>query len=290
MVALFALASVTIWAYAAAPDMDGAIVAIATPDSTPSPTIAVTPAPTPGAPLALRPLPTPQSSPVRGPVDVYLAVDPEAVFARQLTKVWCAPAGLQIVLAILGHEDTSDGLQSEIALRISEWQTWDDNHGVGWGPTSIVKALAAYGAVGYEERVYDTREDALRAATVALLETESPVVLLAWRGAHVWVMTGYRADADPRVFPDASITGTYILDPWYPRNSSIWGPSDPPGTFQDSAEMVRNFLPIKRPEGRYLTRDGRFVVLIPTVGPAHDTALPAVAGGSVLGVAPFGLR
>ena len=54
-------------------------------------------------------------------------------------------------------------------------------------------------------------------------------------------------------------------DPWYPWVSSIWGPSDPPGTFQNQSEMERNFLPWKRPEGHYPDRDGKFIVLIPTV-------------------------
>jgi hypothetical protein len=78
-------------------------------------------------------------------------------------------------------------------------------------------------------------------------------------------MTGFRADADPALFDRVHINGTYILDPWYPDISSIWGPSDPPGTFQDDAEMTRNFLPWKRPEGAYPDRDGRFVVVVPTV-------------------------
>jgi hypothetical protein len=105
----------------------------------------------------------------------------------------------------------------------------------------------------------------LRGAAEAILKTNSPALLLAWRGAHTWVMTGFRADADPRQFDDARIIGTYIDDPWYPWVSSIWGPSDKPGTFQDAAEMKRNFLPWKRPEGHYPGRDGNFIVLIPTV-------------------------
>jgi hypothetical protein len=47
--------------------------------------------------------------------------------------------------------------------------------------------------------------------------------------------------------------------------SSIWGASDPPGTFQNLAEMKRNFLPWKRPEGKYPDRDGKFIVLVPTL-------------------------
>ena len=111
---------------------------------------------------------------------------------------------------------------------------------------------------------------AMRDAALAIDATQSPAILLAWSGAHTWVMTGYRADADPNVFPDAVIEGTYVLDPWYPWNSSIWGQSDPPGTFQDLAEMKRNFLPWERPEGKYADRDGKFIVLVPT--------LPAPAG------------
>jgi hypothetical protein len=88
-------------------------------------------------------------------------------------------------------------------------------------------------------------------------------VLLAWRGAHAWVMTGFRANADPAIFADAAVEGAFILDPWYPRVSRIWGPSDPPNTFQDAKEMVRNYLPWKRPEGAYPGRDGRFLYLAP---------------------------
>ena len=169
-----------------------------------------------------------------------------------------------MTLAVLGLGDTSTAFQRTIAGRVHEWESWADSHNGDWGPAAMVQALAAYGATGYQVRAYDTRADALRDAAVAISTTEEPAILLAWRGAHTWVMTGYRADADPRYFPDATVSGAYILDPWFPTVSSIWGASDPPGTFQDAAEMVRNFLPWKRPEGKYPGRDGRFIVLIPT--------------------------
>jgi hypothetical protein len=106
---------------------------------------------------------------------------------------------------------------------------------------------------------------ALRDPAIAPSKTKAPVILIAWRGAHTWVMTGYRADADPTVFRNAKITGTYIYDPWYPRVSPIWGPSDKPGTFQNTAEMERNFLRWARPEGNYAERDGKFIAVVPTV-------------------------
>ena len=230
---------------------------------TPRPTLAPTPSPTPLPPGA-TPGPT-VAPPVRTAMDVSILEDPKAVFAHEIRKDWCAPAGVQMTLAALGLADTSEGFQRTLAGRVHEWESKRDSRNGEWGPSAMAEALAAYGAPGYEVRAYDSRADALFDAAVALESTHSPVILLAWRGAHTWVMNGYRADADPALFPDAKISGAYILDPWYPWNSSIWGQSDPPGAFQNSAEMVRNFLPWKRPEGRYPDRDGKFIVVMPTL-------------------------
>ncbi|MFL5727729.1 MAG: hypothetical protein ACJ77F_15485 [Chloroflexota bacterium] len=229
---------------------------------TPPPSRPPTPAPT--APPGASPTPSPTPL-VRAPVDVAIIDDPQAVFAHELRKDWCAPAGVQITLAALGLADTSEGFQKHLAGQIRDWETYADSHNYEWGPAAMASALAAYGAPGYEIRAYEKRGDALRDAAIAIETTRSPAILLAWRGAHTWVMTGYRADADPELFPDAVIEGTYILDPWYPWVSSIWGRSDPPGTFQDAAEMKRNFLPWKRPEGKYPDRDGKFIVVVPTL-------------------------
>jgi hypothetical protein len=211
------------------------------------------------------PAATPTPTPARVPIDVDYASDPEAVFAHEIEKTWCAPAGVQMTLAYLGLADPTDAFQRTLQSRVREWESYGDSHNGNWGPSAMALALEAYGAPGYEVRAYESREDALRDAAVALDATHSPVILLAWRGAHTWVMTGYRADADPALFRDAIVEGAYILDPWYPSISSIWGPSDPPGTFPDAAEMERNYLRWKRPEGRYPERDGLFISVVPTV-------------------------
>jgi hypothetical protein len=242
---------------------------------TPRPSLAPTPAPTPEPtpsgsidPLAPTPAPTPEPTPaptpVRTKVDVTLLRRPERWFISEWDHEWCAVAGPD------GPRDPRQGgatvaFQKTLASRIGEWESRRDSRNGGWGPSAIVAALEAYGVPGYQVRAYDRRADALRDAAVAVSEMHAPVILIAWRGAHTWVMTGYQADADPTVFDDARVTGTYILDPWYPRVSSIWGPSDPPGTFQDLAEMRRNYLPWKRPEGSYPDRDGLFIAVVPTI-------------------------
>jgi hypothetical protein len=229
---------------------------------TPQPTSPPTPHPTPLPGATPTPTPTP---PVRTAVDVSIVDDPEADFAHEARKDWCAPAGVQMTLAVLGLADTSEGFQRDLASRVREWESWDDSHNGEWGPAAMALALEAYGAPGYEIRAYKSRGDAVRDAAIALTKTNSPAILLAWKGAHTWVMTGYRADADPLLFPDAVMTGAYVLDPWYPWFSTIWGQSDPPGAFQDWPEMERNFLPWKRPEGHYPDRDGKYIILVPTI-------------------------
>ena len=239
---------------------------------TPRPSQAPTPSPAPtpfvsrppGAPTP-APTPTPTPVPQRVRVDVNLYSHPDAHFITEVDHEWCAVAGTQMVLAAHGKAPLTEAFQRKLASRIGEWESRRDSLNGGWGPSAVVSALEAYGVPGYEVRTYETRADALQDAARAISTFHSPVLLFAWRGAHTWVMTGYRADADPLQFDDAKVSGAYVLDPWYPRVSSIWGPSDPPGTWQNASEMRRNYLPWKRPEGRYPSRDGLFVAVVPTV-------------------------
>ena len=235
------------------------------PERSTRPTVEITAPPT-------RPTASPGGSPAPSPsladraaVDVKIVDDPEAVFAHEARKDWCAPAGVQMTLAVLGKANTSEAFQRELHSRVREWESKEDSRNGEWGPAAMALALDAYGAPGYEIRAYRSRSDAVRDAAVAITTMRSPAILLAWKGAHTWVMTGYAAEADPTIFPDAIMTGAYILDPWYPWNSTIWGQSDPPGAFQDWPEMERNFLPWKRPEGTYPDRDGKYIILVPTI-------------------------
>ena len=159
-------------------------VRITEPPATPSPTPQITPEPATPAPGATPtptppPTPTPTPPPKRVPVDFDLVKDHERVFASQAHKDWCAPAGVQMVLAVLGLANTSEGMQREIAGRVRRWDSYDDSHNGDWGPAAMAVALGAYGAPGYEIRAFETRSGALRDAAVAIQETGSPVVLLA---------------------------------------------------------------------------------------------------------------
>lgn len=258
----------------------GAVFGVAppAPGSAPRSALAISPAAsssaqTPGASVQATATPRATVSPtpgpvVRAPVDVDLVVDHERFFVTQYTKKLCAAAGVQIALNLLTRRpDATKARQLAIHDLEVRLTTRADSHNGGTGPDGMAAAVSELSGVPYELRIYGTRAAALRGAAVAISTRRQPVILMAWRGAHTWVMSGYRADADPTLFGDAVISGAYILDPWYPRVSSIWGPSDPPGTFQDAAEMERNFLPYKRPEGRYPGRDGTFLIIVPVATP-----------------------
>jgi hypothetical protein len=247
---------------------------------TPEPDPTRTPRPATDAPrtrsASPTPAPTPTRRPVRKPVHLSLRVaDPDTMFASQVENTTCAPAGLQMVLAMHGHAGTSATFQRKLHARLDEWETRSDAKAGGWGPAAMVEALAAYGVKGYQLRAYDNRNQALRDAAIAITRTGAPAILIAWRGAHTWVMTGYTADGDPTVFGNARITGVHIFDPWYPRVSSIWGPSDPPGTLQDLSEIRRNYLQWRRPEGSYQGRDGKYLIVIPTIRLRHQLGAAA---------------
>jgi len=226
------------------------------PGSTPPPAQSLAPGATPS--------PTPTPLPPRTPVDVKLRLNPANVFARQLTDQWCAVAGTQIVLAINGAADNSDAFQRQLAGQVGQFESDRDSHNGGWGPAAIASALDSYGVHGYVIHAYQDRMHAMRDAAVAISTYHAPVVMMAWRGAHTWIITGYRADADPTIFPNAQITGAYIYDPWYGWISSIWEPALPPGGFHDWPNLTRNFLPWQRPEGAYPDRDGKFILVLPT--------------------------
>jgi len=198
-------------------------------------------------------------------ISYHVDTRPARVFVSELEKTWCAAAAVQIALNITGdHVDTTRARQVRILDELRATTTRADSRNGGAGPLGMVATLNRLGDVDYALRIYPTRAAALRGAAKAIATTGHPAILLAWRGAHAWVMNGFKADADPRIFANAQVTGAYVIDPWYPRVSTIWGPSDGPGVYQNAAEMRRNYLRWRRPEGHYPGRDGRFLAVVPT--------------------------
>lgn len=182
-------------------------------------------------------------------------------FVSQATKKQCVAGAMQTMLNIaLPGNDGSAAFQKRLAKLAKKLSEARDG---GTEPLGWARGLEELGAGPYEVRVVDTRKEAVRVAALALRETRRPVGLLAWRGAHAWVMHGFVADRDPALAEDFTVSGLYISDPWYPRISSIWGPSNPPNTLVPVKRLPEDYKPWRRPTAKYPGMDGRYVLVVP---------------------------
>src|SRR5438067_4769421 len=88
--------------------------------------------------------------------------------------------------------------------------------GTGAEPEGWAEGLNQLGYGRYAVATAPTRTAAMKLAAKQIRATGRPVGLLVWRGAHSWVMSGFRATADPAWTDRYSVTGAYIEDVWYP--------------------------------------------------------------------------
>jgi hypothetical protein len=185
-------------------------------------------------------------------------------FVSQADRRYCVPASIQTMLNIVGpHEDRSPKLQARL-YALARKLSPPTLRGDGAEPEGWARTLDRLGVGPYVVDVQPSRAAALETAARAIRLTRRPVGLLVWRGAHAWVMSGFVASADPAVTDEFSVTHVFLQDVWYPRVSSIWGASRPPNS-RVRVELLReDFLPWRRPHGRYPDKDGRYVLIVPT--------------------------
>jgi hypothetical protein len=92
--------------------------------------------------------------------------------------------------------------------------------------------------------------------------TGKPVGLLVWAGRHAWVMSGFRASADPLATDDFAVTHATILDPLYPRHSTRWGRSPSPGEALSVKALANYFVP-RRKTTFSGPLSGKYVIVMP---------------------------
>ena len=242
-----------------------ASVASAMPQATGTPGRSATSAPTDDGPT-LTPAETPAALPTKAAF--YIDLYRPGTFVSQMTREYCMAGAVQNMLNIIGPKaDLTTDRQRQIGNLLVSLTTRQDSFNGGFGPGGWALAMPKLGAGKYKLVVDSTLDQALRDAAVALADTGRPVGLLTWKGAHSWVMTGFRADADPLLFPDTfKLKGAFIVDPFYPRVSSIWGATLGPDTYRNPADMAKNYVVWKRPEGHYPGRDGKWLLVIPIAG------------------------
>lgn len=182
-------------------------------------------------------------------------------FVSQATKKLCVAGAMQTMLNMtLPEQDHSGAFQKQIARIARELSNGPTP---GTEPLGWARGLEELGAGHYSVRVVKTRSEAVRLAAISLRQTRRPVGLLAWYGAHAWVMHGFVSDRDPALTEDFTVSGLFISDPWYPRVSTIWGASNPPDTLVPVKRLPEDYKPWSRPTARYPDMDGRYVLVVP---------------------------
>jgi hypothetical protein len=228
-------------------------------DALPTPGRSTAPAPVPTA----TPAPSPSPEPAREAFNLNLYRTGD--YVSQYTLEWCVGASLQMALNM-----TTDEVHTSRASQQHLWemaQARSDSPFGGANPRGWTAALNDLGIGPYVLVSIPDYDDALRVAATAIAETRRPVGLVMWRGRHAWVMSGFESIGDPALVGDATITGIRVLDPLYPRGSTVWGPSPKPNGLVSPATLAKQF--VIRDRGRVdLGVPPGYLLILPT----HDTS------------------
>jgi hypothetical protein len=191
-------------------------------------------------------------------MDLYQRGD----YVGELTKVWCLPAAMQTSINIMNPgADTSRKTQASIFKLARSLAPAPDGAAE---PEGWAEGLTRLGYGHYEVTQQASIKAAIHLAARQVRLTNRPAGLLVWRGAHSWVMSGFTATADPATTNSFVVVAVRIEDVWYPRVSTIWGYSRPPDALVPVGALSADYLPWKRPTGRYPGKDGKFVLVVPT--------------------------
>jgi hypothetical protein len=231
---------------------DAAPVAMTAATSSPERTL------TPVASPAL--VPAPAGSPFA--IDLYQKGD----FVSESRKIFCVPAAMQVMVNIMSPGADHTGRTQRGYYALARKLSPPTLRGDGAEPEGWAAGLNQLGFGPYAVGVQPTRTAAIHVAARALRMTGRPVGLLVWTGAHSWVMSGFKATADPALTDDFTVTHVYVEDVWYPRISSIWGESRPPDALVPVKLLSEDFLRWKRPERPYPGKDGTYVMVLPLPG------------------------
>jgi hypothetical protein len=121
-----------------------------------------------------------------------------------------------------------------------------------------------------------TFDSALRSAVTRLRLTNLPVALTVSHGNHGWILTGFRATADPAATTSFTVTSVRVTGPLYGLQSKN-GYDMPPNTKLTTAQLKRFFTPWKYVPMK-MVWDGRFVSIQPV--PVKAAAGQATAAPS----------
>ena len=201
-------------------------------------------------------------------LDLYRPGD----FVAQTTPYKCIGASMQMMINMMAPaNDRSAATQHRLWLLARTFRSPDRPPNLprrgasvhGWSLGLNRLGYGPYRVVGLSRL-----DEAAATAADAIHATGRPAGLIVHAGRHAWVMSGFRATADPLSGHAFRVTHVDVVDPWYPFGNSRWGASPAPGASISVADLGKQFVPRRRASwarpGSLSSRlAGKYVVLIP---------------------------
>src|SRR6476659_4393612 len=116
-----------------------------------------------------------------------------------------------------------------------------------------------------------TFDSALRSAVTRLRLTNLPVAITVSHGNHGWILTGFRATADPLVSSSFRVTSVRVVGPLWGLRSRTYGYDMRPDKSLTVAQFRTFFTPWKY-TSMPMIWDGRYVSIQPVPRTAATTA------------------
>ena len=206
-------------------------------------------------------------------------------FTTQKSWLWCTAAGVQIVRNIVDRktDHTTAGQR-----RYFDWMRTHNRYDLplsaGVDPAGWTAGLRHF--VDDRYRLVSSRsfDSALRSAVTRLRLTNLPVALTVSHGNHGWILTGFRATADPAKTSRFSVTSVRVTGPLYGLQSKN-GYDMAPNTKLTTAQLRRFFTPWKYAP-RAMIWDGRYVSIQPVPVKASAAASASAAPSRAASSAP----
>ncbi len=184
--------------------------------------------------------------------------------AVQKTDWYCVPASIQMMLNLINgtssHGEAAQTTYWRYAQDHSKYPIKDNGaDAAGWAA-----AMKHWGAGNYTVGVHNSMQASLRAAAKRMRATGKPVGMIVWgrNGGHAWVMTGFRATADPKNTSDFTVTSAQAMGPLWPLGT-IGGKSFDPGpkewvSYSTLRQKFTDFQQNSAPDW-----DGRWLTVLP---------------------------
>ena len=235
-------------------------------------------------PVALHPKPAPGK--------FAMDIGQPKAFVRQVTTAMCVPASMQIMINLMSgtapdrSRETQQSLYS-LARSYSPWITTDRD---GAAANGWAAGLTHLGFGQFQPLSIGTMDEALKVAARQMRLTGKPVGLIVWAGDHAWVMSGFKATADPAWTDDFAVTAVWVEDPWFGRNDRTWGAGLPPHTLLSTTDLAADFVgwPSRYFMGVYGAAN-RYVIVAPQSWPVASEIVP-VAVSTISGSSTSGWR